>query len=221
MNLNYNPCKIKFSSSSSSSLSLVLQSGTIHLSQCDMQFCVWHACSLCMHVLCATCMVFVRHAWSLCDMHVLYATSMFFVRHPCSLCDIHVLCVTCMFFVRHVCSLCDMHVLCATCMFFVWHACLREKDESFQCASAGDNGGLLIFDFFRSSCILLLICTISFPDVCSVVSSASMSQSTDISFTCNGRSLTDKETKKNRSQNRTLWYTAILYWFFRGVRAME
>ena len=31
------------------------------------------------------------------------------------------------------------------------------------------------------SCILLLIC-ISFPDVCSVVSSASMSQSTDISF---------------------------------------
>ena len=38
-------------------------------------------------------------------------------------------------------------------------------------------------------CILLLICIISFPDVCSVVSSANMSQSTDISFTCNGRSL--------------------------------
>ena len=37
--------------------------------------------------------------------------------------------------------------------------------------------------------ILLLICRISFPDVCSVVSSASMSQSTDILFTCNGRSL--------------------------------
>ena len=41
----------------------------------------------------------------------------------------------------------------------------------------------------KLSCILLLICIISFPDVCSVVSSASMSQSTDISFTCNGRSL--------------------------------
>ena len=41
----------------------------------------------------------------------------------------------------------------------------------------------------KLSCILLLICRISFPDVCSVVSSAGMSQSTDISFTCNGRSL--------------------------------
>ena len=41
----------------------------------------------------------------------------------------------------------------------------------------------------KLSCILLLICIISFPDVCSVVSSASMSQSTDISFMCNGRSL--------------------------------
>ena len=41
----------------------------------------------------------------------------------------------------------------------------------------------------KLSCILLLICIISFPDVCSVVSSASMSQSTDVSFTCNGRSL--------------------------------
>ena len=41
----------------------------------------------------------------------------------------------------------------------------------------------------KLSCILLLICRISFPDVCSGVSSASMSKSTDISFTCNGRSL--------------------------------
>ena len=41
----------------------------------------------------------------------------------------------------------------------------------------------------KLSCILLLICIIFFPDVCSVVSSASMSQSTDISFRCNGRSL--------------------------------
>ena len=41
----------------------------------------------------------------------------------------------------------------------------------------------------KLSCILLLICIISFPDVCSVVSSASMSQSTDISFTWNGRSM--------------------------------
>ena len=41
----------------------------------------------------------------------------------------------------------------------------------------------------KLSYILLLICTIPFPDVCSVVSSASMSQSTDISFTYNGRSL--------------------------------
>ena len=32
-------------------------------------------------------------------------------------------------------------------------------------------------------------CRIYFPNVCSIVSSASMSQSTDISFTCNGRSL--------------------------------
>ena len=41
----------------------------------------------------------------------------------------------------------------------------------------------------KLSCILLLICRILFPDVCSDVSSASMSQSTDISFTCSGRSL--------------------------------
>ena len=41
----------------------------------------------------------------------------------------------------------------------------------------------------KLSCILLLICIISFPDVWSVVSSVSMSQSTDISFTCNGRPL--------------------------------
>ena len=41
----------------------------------------------------------------------------------------------------------------------------------------------------KLSCILLLICIISFPDVCSVVSSPSMSQSTDVSFTCNERSL--------------------------------
>ena len=41
----------------------------------------------------------------------------------------------------------------------------------------------------KLSCILLLICIISFPDVRSVVSSASMSQSTDVFFTCSGRSL--------------------------------
>ena len=41
----------------------------------------------------------------------------------------------------------------------------------------------------KLSCILLLICITSFPDVCSVVSSASMSQPTAMSFKCNGRSL--------------------------------
>jgi len=43
----------------------------------------------------------------------------------------------------------------------------------------------------RLSCILLLICELLFfsPDVCSVVSSANTSQSTDIFLTCNGRSL--------------------------------
>ena len=46
-----------------------------------------------------------------------------------------------------------------------------------------------LYTWSNLSCILLLICIISFPDVCSVVSSASMSQSTDIPFTCNGRSL--------------------------------
>ena len=39
------------------------------------------------------------------------------------------------------------------------------------------------------SCILLLICIISFPDVCSVVSSASMLPSTHISCMCNGKLL--------------------------------
>ena len=44
----------------------------------------------------------------------------------------------------------------------------------------------------KLSCILLLICRIFFPDVCSVVSSASMSQSTDLFFTCNRRSMINR-----------------------------
>ena len=51
-----------------------------------------------------------------------------------------------------------------------------------------------------SKLFCILICRISFPDVCSVVSSASMSQSTDIFFVCNGRSFI--KTKKNRPQHR-------------------
>ena len=45
----------------------------------------------------------------------------------------------------------------------------------------------------KLSCILLLICK-SFPDLCSVVWSATMWQSTDTFFTCNGMSLI--KTKK-------------------------
>ena len=62
----------------------------------------------------------------------------------------------------------------------------------------------------KLSCILLLILQILLSlQICAVLymSTASMSQSTDICFSCNGRSLI--ETKTDRSQDRSLWYTVF------------
>ena len=64
----------------------------------------------------------------------------------------------------------------------------------------------------KQSCILLLICIISFPDVCSVVSSASMSQSTDISFTCNGRSLIKRLKRIGPKMNLVVHHTLLILW---------
>ena len=63
------------------------------------------------------------------------------------------------------------------------------------------------------SCILLLVCKKYLPDVCSVVSSASTLQSTDIVCTCNGRTSIQR---LKRILDRSLWYTT-LYWVFNWV----
>ena len=52
--------------------------------------------------------------------------------------------------------------------------------------------GLDRIDYYHTNWIPDLSCLALFPDGCSVLSSASMSQSTDMFFTCNGRSLTKR-----------------------------
>ena len=64
----------------------------------------------------------------------------------------------------------------------------------------------------KLSCMLLLICRISFPEVCSVVSSASMSQSTHIFFMCNGRSLIKRLKRIGPKIIYTLiWFVTVLF----------
>ena len=64
----------------------------------------------------------------------------------------------------------------------------------------------------KLSCILLLICRISFPEVCSVVSSASMSQSAHIFFMCNGRSLIKRLKRIGPKIIYTLiWFVMVLF----------
>ena len=62
------------------------------------------------------------------------------------------------------------------------------------------------------SCIVLLICRISFPDVCSVVLSACMSQSTDTFFTCNGRSLIKRLKRIGPKTEPVVHYTLLILW---------
>ena len=57
----------------------------------------------------------------------------------------------------------------------------------------------------KLSCKVYSTCIISVPDVWSVVSSANMSQATEIFVTSNDRSLI-KNTKQNRPYDRSLWY---------------
>ena len=66
--------------------------------------------------------------------------------------------------------------------------------------------------WFKLSCISLLICRTSFPDVCSVVSSASMLQSTNIFFTCNKRSLIKRLKRIGPKTEPSVHHTLPTLW---------